>query len=83
MDKKDFVCVRGSGSRSGHRGTGTSSPLSTFIHSPDCRVLLLPLKLGAEGLDLVCANHIYLLEPLMNKSMELQVRFRSRASSKQ
>ena len=65
MEKKAFVS---STSRGGH-----SSSLGEFVNKDDCRVLLLPLRLGAEGLDLVCANHIYLLEPLMNKSTELQV----------
>jgi len=36
------------------------------------KVLLLSLSLGAEGLDLVCANRVFLLEPILNNAQERQ-----------
>ena len=46
--------------------------LSRFKSTADCRVLLLPLAFGAEGLDLTEANHVMLLEPVMNTATEAQ-----------
>ena len=47
-------------------------PLERFKLDMDTRVLLLPLHLGAEGLDLVQASHLFLLEPLLNPALESQ-----------
>ena len=47
-------------------------PLERFKLDMDTRVLLLPLHLGAEGLDLVQASHLFLLEPLLNSALESQ-----------
>lgn len=46
--------------------------VEAFRHDPHLRLLLLPLHLGAEGLDLVVASHVFLLEPLLNPSQEAQ-----------
>jgi superfamily II DNA or RNA helicase len=46
--------------------------LDRFKSDPDTRVLVMPLSLGAEGLDLIVASHVFLLEPLLNKSIEQQ-----------
>lgn len=47
-------------------------PVEVFQSSPDIHVLLMPLAMGAEGLDLVVASHIFLLEPLLNAQQEMQ-----------
>ena len=46
--------------------------LDQFKSNPDISVLLMSLHLGAEGLDLIVASHIFLLEPLVNTNIELQ-----------
>jgi SNF2 family DNA or RNA helicase len=47
-------------------------PLEKFKSDPGISVLLLPIHLGAEGLDLIAASHIFLLEPLLNRAVEQQ-----------
>ena len=51
---------------------GKGGKIDVFKTSPDVNVLLLPLFLGAEGLDLICANRILLLEPVLNAAQEIQ-----------
>ena len=46
--------------------------LDHFRKLSHVQVLLLPLSLGAEGLDLTNACHIFLLEPLLNIQQEEQ-----------
>jgi SNF2 family DNA or RNA helicase len=42
------------------------------FRSQDCTVLLLNVKNGAEGLTLVEASHIFMVEPLLNCGLDLQ-----------
>ncbi|RYH30270.1 DEAD/DEAH box helicase [archaeon] len=49
-----------------------AGPIEVFRNSADVRVLLLPLALGAEGLDLIVASHVFILEPLLNMQQEMQ-----------
>lgn len=51
---------------------GRAGPVSEFKTSPSKRLLLMPLGMGAEGLDLICANHVFLLEPICNPAQEAQ-----------
>jgi E3 ubiquitin-protein ligase SHPRH len=44
----------------------------TFFRSNQCHVLLLHVKHGAEGLTLVEANHVFMVEPLLNHSIDSQ-----------
>ena len=43
-----------------------------FQNRDDVKVLLMPLKSGANGLNLIEANHVLLVEPILNPSNELQ-----------
>eukprot|EP01041_Mallomonas_annulata_P001049 gene1049-2057_t len=46
--------------------------LTRFRTDASVRALLLPLKSGAQGLTLVEASHVFLLEPLLNPAQEAQ-----------
>ena len=43
-----------------------------FLEVAANRVLLINVKTGAAGLTLVNARHVFLMEPLLNPSMEVQ-----------
>lgn len=42
------------------------------FRTSSCHVLLMHVKHGAEGLTLVEANHVFMIEPLLNHSMDSQ-----------
>ena len=44
----------------------------TLFRSNNCNVLLMHVKHGAEGLTLVEANHVFMIEPLLNHSIDSQ-----------
>merc|ERR1712228_408378 len=46
--------------------------LQKFKNRKDVNVLLLPLKSGANGLNLIEASHVLLVEPILNPAEELQ-----------
>lgn len=46
--------------------------IGTFKHSPAIRVLLMTTKQGANGLNLVEATNVLLVEPLLNPAVENQ-----------
>jgi E3 ubiquitin-protein ligase SHPRH len=46
--------------------------LEHFKKSEDVKALLLPISLGAKGLNLVEATHVFLVEPLLNPANEVQ-----------
>jgi len=46
--------------------------IKEFKADDDKKILLLPINLGAEGLDLIAACHIFFIEPLVNKAMMQQ-----------
>lgn len=46
--------------------------VESFRNNTTIRVIVMPLALGAEGLDLIVASHVFLLEPLLNVHQEMQ-----------
>ncbi|CAN0408089.1 unnamed protein product [Laminaria digitata] len=46
--------------------------LAAFRADDGPRALMLPVKTGAHGLNLVEANHVFILEPLLNAAVEAQ-----------
>merc|ERR1712130_330195 len=46
--------------------------LQKFKNREDVKVLLMPISRGANGLNLVEASHVLLMEPLLNPAQELQ-----------
>ena len=47
--------------------------LDEFKSSPTCNVLLLPVKSGGNGLNIIEATHVMIVEPTMNPAVEAQV----------
>lgn len=43
-----------------------------FKEDPDVPVLLLPLQSGSNGLNIIEATHVLLVEPALNPAHELQ-----------
>lgn len=46
--------------------------IDDFRHDPDINVLLMPYSLGANGLNIIEATHVLLVEPTLNRSQEFQ-----------
>ena len=44
----------------------------TFKYCEDVPVLLLPVHSGANGLNLIEATHVLLVEPILNPAQEVQ-----------
>ena len=42
------------------------------FREPDCCIMLLNVKNGAEGLTLVEATHVFMIEPLLNCGLDIQ-----------
>ena len=53
-------------------GSNSQKNLSRFKRDPAVSVLLVPIKSGANGLNLTEATHVILLEPILNPGNELQ-----------
>eukprot|EP01060_Flectonema_neradi_P001625 TRINITY_DN1098_c0_g1_i4.p1 TRINITY_DN1098_c0_g1~~TRINITY_DN1098_c0_g1_i4.p1 ORF type:complete len:582 (+),score=106.64 TRINITY_DN1098_c0_g1_i4:522-2267(+) len=49
-----------------------SESLSRFNSDPTCLAFLLTIRTGSCGLTLTKANHVFLMEPCLNPSLELQ-----------
>jgi SNF2 family DNA or RNA helicase len=43
-----------------------------FQEDPDCRLFLVSLKAGGQGLNLTAADYIYILDPWWNPAVEAQ-----------
>nr|XP_009667057.1 PREDICTED: E3 ubiquitin-protein ligase SHPRH isoform X1 [Struthio camelus australis] len=46
--------------------------LSAFKYDPKINILLLPLHTGSNGLNIIEATHVLLVEPILNPAHELQ-----------
>ncbi|CAF0870165.1 unnamed protein product [Brachionus calyciflorus] len=46
--------------------------IDEFKKNSDCNVLLMPYSFGANGLNIIEATHVLLVEPTLNKSQEVQ-----------
>ncbi|KAJ3613090.1 hypothetical protein NHX12_019346 [Muraenolepis orangiensis] len=46
--------------------------LSCFKHKENINILLLPLQTGSNGLNIIQATHVLLVEPILNPAHELQ-----------
>jgi E3 ubiquitin-protein ligase SHPRH len=53
-------------------GPKFSHGVDSFKRNPECNVLLMPLKRGAQGLNLTEAQHVLLLEPVLDPGLEAQ-----------
>jgi E3 ubiquitin-protein ligase SHPRH len=49
-----------------------SNGIDKFRHDPSIECFLLDAKSDSSGLNLVCATHVFLCEPLVNPAIELQ-----------
>ncbi|XP_063299658.1 E3 ubiquitin-protein ligase SHPRH isoform X1 [Pelobates fuscus] len=46
--------------------------MSAFKYDPNINILLLPLHTGSNGLNIIEATHVLLVEPILNPAHELQ-----------
>lgn len=53
-------------------GKAISDGLKAFKQDPDMRAVLLPFKGGSNGLNVIEATHVFLIEPLLNVAVEAQ-----------
>eukprot|EP00898_Chlorokybus_atmophyticus_P007364 jgi/Chlat1/7629/Chrsp64S07159 len=49
-----------------------AATVNKFRHDPTLRALLLPIKQGGHGLNIIEAQHVILVDPLLNPAMEIQ-----------
>jgi superfamily II DNA or RNA helicase len=52
--------------------TDRQARVARFQEDPDCRLFLVSLKAGGQGLNLTAADYIYILDPWWNPAVEAQ-----------
>jgi superfamily II DNA or RNA helicase len=52
--------------------TDRQARVERFQEDPDCRLFLVSLKAGGQGLNLTAADYIYILDPWWNPAVEAQ-----------
>lgn len=53
-------------------GNNAQIQLNKFKRDPAVTALLIPVQSGANGLNLIEATHVLLMEPILNPGSELQ-----------
>jgi len=56
----------------GNRALLFQENLSSFKYDEKINILLLPLHTGSNGLNIIEATHVLLVEPILNPAHELQ-----------
>jgi SNF2 family DNA or RNA helicase len=54
------------------RTTDRQARVQRFQEDPDCKLFLVSLKAGGQGLNLTAADYIYILDPWWNPAVEAQ-----------
>ena len=55
-----------------HLSPGVQENLCSFKYEEKINILLLPLHTGSNGLNIIEATHVLLVEPILNPAHELQ-----------
>ncbi|KAK7075567.1 hypothetical protein SK128_005040 [Halocaridina rubra] len=75
MKRAETMCGRrltGGSKRKGSEWWNEEKHLSSFKTNTQISALLLPISSGANGLNLIEAQHVILVEPILNPASELQ-----------
>ncbi|KAI9649193.1 hypothetical protein NHQ30_001761 [Ciborinia camelliae] len=69
IGEKGWNCERYDGSINSKR---RNDAIMRFTDKPDCRIMLISLKAGNAGLNLVAASRVIILDPFWNPFIEMQ-----------
>ncbi|PBP21786.1 hypothetical protein BUE80_DR007178 [Diplocarpon rosae] len=69
IDDKGWKCLRYDG---GMSADARNNAISEFTDSPACKVMLISLRAGNAGLNLVAASRVIILDPFWNPYIEMQ-----------
>lgn len=69
IDGKDWDCERYDGSMS---ADARNDAIVRFTDKPNCKIMLISLKAGNAGLNLVAASRVIILDPFWNPYIEMQ-----------
>jgi SNF2 family DNA or RNA helicase len=69
IDQKRWKCERYDGSMSAE---ARDDAIMRFANKPDCKIMLISLKAGNAGLNLVAASRVIILDPSWNPFIEMQ-----------
>jgi SNF2 family DNA or RNA helicase len=69
IDKKGWKCERYDGAMN---ATARNDAIIKFTDKPDVKIMLISLKAGNAGLNLVAASRVIILDPFWNPFIEMQ-----------
>ncbi|PBP16082.1 SWI/SNF family DNA-dependent ATPase Ris1 [Diplocarpon rosae] len=69
IDDKGWECLRYDG---GMSAGARNNAIHEFTDSPTCKIMLISLKAGNSGINLVAASRVILLDPFWNPYIEMQ-----------